>query len=118
MDTVSELKSLALVLEKLPAPIPLKLCGRPVCPWCGSEHDTISFGLSNACQECGRPFFFGYPDWADEEDCPLSWVALSWSERQLAMRVPHLLPQWRPNERLKGLRHREAVYSTGTEGRA
>ena len=111
------LKALAGVLEKLPPSIPLKTTGRPTCPWCGYEHNTITFA-ENTCDDCGRPFLFGYPDWADEKDCPMAWVRLRWDEEALAIENPHLLPAWKPNDRIKKLQHQMAIETTGQEGRA
>ena len=93
-------------LSRLPPPVPANItaCGAP-CPWCGFTNRTITFGRANPCEDCGRPFYFGIPDWADGPEY-FTWVMPRWQERDLLESHPDLFPKWEPNDRLKEINFR------------
>lgn len=93
-----ETAEFAKALKRLP---PLLSCfsDGAGCPWCGFVHRSVTFG-KNHCEECARPFLFGYPEWREGED-PVSWVEFPWAEFDALGGRADLLPEWRPNERLR-----------------
>lgn len=105
-----DIKDSLIALAKLPPPVPCFANGA-ACPWCGALHQTVTFG-SNSCLECSRPFQFGYPDWEDRKD-PVSWVAFPHREFEAVGFKVDLLPDWKPNDRLKNIYHRQAEQQTG-----
>jgi hypothetical protein len=79
------------------------------CPWCGGLNKTVTFGMNN-CQECGKEYAFGYPDWHEGKD-PVSWVPFPWREFDALGKRADVLPEWKPNERL------QRIYFQKTEER-
>lgn len=81
------------------------------CPWCGCLHQTVTFG-KNTCEECERPFLFGYPDWHEGKD-PISWVSFPWAAFDALGSRADILPEWKPNERLQHLYFQKAEECLG-----
>lgn len=100
----------AKALKKLPPPLSCFADGAG-CPWCGKLHRTVSFG-KNICEECDRPFLFGYPDWHPGKD-PLSWVNFPWAAFDALGGRADVLPSWEPNERLRHHYFQKAEESLG-----
>lgn len=98
-------------LRKLPPPVTCFSNGA-VCPWCGSLHRTVTFG-HNECDECSRPFGFGYPDWHEGKD-PISWVQFPFKEFEAVGHRADALDDWKPNERLQQIYFQKAEESLGT----
>lgn len=88
----------AKALKRLPRPLSCFSDGAG-CPWCGCVHRSITFG-TNHCDDCARPFCFGYPEWHEGKD-PMSWVAFPWAEFDALGNRADLLADWKPNERLR-----------------
>jgi hypothetical protein len=95
-----DMTEFAEIIRRLPKPIACFGNGA-ACPWCGDLHVTVTFG-QNLCKDCGRPFLFGYPHWA-EKDEPLSWVDYPFRELDALGERASLLPKWEMNDRLKQL---------------
>lgn len=86
-------------LKRLPRPIP-DFANGAACPWCGALHQTITYG-ENACDECRRSFYFGYPPWHEKGQGPSSWVNFPHREFDALGQRPELLEDWKPNVRLQ-----------------
>ena len=84
----------AEAFRRIPPPISAFANGA-ACPWCGSLHRTVTFGL-NECHDCKRPFRFGAPDWAEPDGAIMSWVDFPHREFDELGRKPNLLPPWEP----------------------
>lgn len=96
MDATEEFRK---ALTRLPPPISCFSNGA-CCPWCGGLAKTVTFGMNN-CEECGKPFAFGYPEWCESKEGPQSWVPFPWREFDAVGHRADCLPDWQPNERLK-----------------
>jgi hypothetical protein len=86
-------------IRRMPPPVKAYDDG-VVCPWCGEFHRTITFG-ANACGSCSREFLFGYPPWDASSERPFTWVHFPHREWEALGKKPHLLEDWKPNDRLK-----------------
>lgn len=98
-------------LSRIPIPVTCYSNGG-VCPWCGALHKTVTFG-ANECNECSRPFYFGYPDWHEGKD-PVSWVAFPWKEFYALGERAEALAPWQPNKRLQEIYFQKSEESLGT----
>ena len=97
-------------VKKIPPPVSCFSNG-VACPWCGYLHRTISFSMNN-CEECGRAFAFGYPEFHSGDD-PVSWVPFPWREFHECGEKASLLEDWKPNERLQRLYFQKAEERLG-----
>jgi hypothetical protein len=97
-------------IKKLPPPVSCFSNGA-CCPWCGGLSKTVTFGMNN-CEECGKAYAFGYPEWHSEKD-PVSWVPFPWKELDATGGKASLLPDWKPNERLQQIYFRKAEENLG-----
>lgn len=105
MTLSKKLSEVSKAFAKLPPPISCFANGA-VCPWCGSLHETITFG-DNLCDGCQKPFGFGYPEGYDGKD-PASFVAFPWKEFDALGGRSSLMPDWKPNDALKSHYHQKA----------
>ena len=87
-------------IKRLPAPVPM-YDNAVVCPWCGAPHDHVLIEKMNSCEECKRPFVFGYPPWEESTSRPLSWVSFPHEAFEALGSKASLLENWAPNERLR-----------------
>lgn len=85
-------------VRRLPDPVTCFSNGA-CCPWCGGLAKTVTFGMNN-CEECGKAYAFGYPDWHDGKD-PVSWVPFPFAEFDACGGRADLIPEFKPNDRLK-----------------
>jgi hypothetical protein len=97
-------------LRRLPPPVPCFSDGA-CCPWCGSVSASVTFGM-NSCEECGKGFAFGFPEWSDGKT-PVSWVPFPWKEYYALGERADLLPTWEPNERLQAIYFEQAEERLG-----
>jgi len=67
----------------------------------------------NGCEECGKEYAFGYPDWSDGKDGPISWVPFPWKEFHAMGERSDILPEWKPNDRLKAIYFEKAEERLG-----
>lgn len=103
-------KEFAKALARIPVPIECFTNGA-ACPWCGFIHRTITFG-ENACDDCRKPFLFGYPDYYTG-DAPISHVPFPHREFDELGARADLLPKWEPNDLLKQHYHQKTEEKTG-----
>lgn len=109
MDDYDEFRK---AIKKLPPPIRCFANGA-ACPWCGAMHETVTFG-EMGCVECGKAFCFGYPDWHGDKE-PISYVNFPWREWDALGQKADMLPDWKPNDRLKHHYHQKVEEYTGIE---
>lgn len=100
------------VLRRMPPPVRM-FDDAVICPWCGFPHDVMRLGR-NLCDECRRPFFFGYPPWGETER-PMSWARLTYEEECLVIEKLNRLPPFAPNARLRDIYRQWAEIDKGNE---
>ncbi|GLR55112.1 hypothetical protein KYK30_31665 [Shinella yambaruensis] len=99
-------------VRRLPLPITCFANGA-CCPWCGGLATIVRFG-PNHCEECEKPYAFGYPEWHEGKD-PLSWVPFPFAEFEALGGRADLLPEFIPNDRLKEIYFQKAEERLGAQ---
>jgi len=112
MDDNQDREEFRKALSRLPRPVPCFSDGA-CCPWCGEITATITFGMNN-CEECGKAYAFGYPDWGEGKE-PMSWVPFPWKEYYALGERAELLAPWEPNKRLQTIYFEQAEQHVGIQ---
>ena len=86
-------------LQRIPRPV-LMYDDAIICPWCGAPHGSANLVRINSCEQCKRPYCFGYPPWDADSDRPMTWVNFPHAEFQAVGGKASALEDWKPNERL------------------
>lgn len=107
---MSDMEEFSKAIRRLPNPVSCFSDGA-CCPWCGGVKKTVTFGMNN-CEECGKSYAFGYPDWHEEKD-PVSWVPFPFMEFEALGGRADLIPEFKPNERLQKIYFQKAEERLG-----
>ena len=111
-----ELSQFSRLLRGIPYPIPM-FDNCVFCPWCGSMHETVTFG-ENECDECRKIFIFGVPHWGSSfEGRAETFVNCPHKEFEDMGRRGDILPLFEPNEKLKDVyRQVKEIWPPDIEG--